>query len=76
MKVSANFRNPLTRLIRFDEQPVVQTPLAALAPPLYERFRTARTRDQGLERSQSARGFGNVRDNHHDACGEAPWALP
>lgn len=49
MKVSADLRNPLTRLIRFDEQPVVQAPVEALAPPLYERFRTARTRDQGLE---------------------------
>ncbi|MCC7277686.1 MAG: putative DNA binding domain-containing protein [Chromatiaceae bacterium] len=38
-----------TRLIRFDEQPVVQAPLEALAPPLYERFRTARTRDHGLD---------------------------
>ncbi len=38
-----------TRLIRFDEQPVVQAPVEALAPALYERFRTARTRDQGLD---------------------------
>ena len=38
-----------TRLIRFDEQPVVQAPLEALSPALYERFRTARTRDQGLD---------------------------
>ncbi|MBT9156949.1 MAG: hypothetical protein DDT37_01946 [Firmicutes bacterium] len=35
------------RLIRFDEQPVVQAPMSALEPVLYERFCTARTRDEG-----------------------------
>ena len=35
-----------TRLIRFDEQPVVQAPVSALDPALYERFRTLRTRDE------------------------------
>jgi predicted HTH transcriptional regulator len=38
-----------TRMIRFDEQPVVQAPVEALDPALYERFRTARTRDEGLD---------------------------
>lgn len=38
-----------TRLIRFDEQPVVQAPVEALSPPLYERFRTSRTRDEELD---------------------------
>lgn len=38
-----------TRVIRFDEQPVVQAPVDALNPALYERFRTARTRDDGLD---------------------------
>ena len=38
-----------TRMIRFDEQPVVQAPVEALDPALYERFRTARTRDNGLD---------------------------
>ena len=38
-----------TRLIRFDEQPVVQAPVKALSPPLYERFRTSRTRDEELD---------------------------
>ena len=38
-----------TRMIRFDEQPVVQAPVDALDPALYERFRTTRTRDEGLD---------------------------
>ncbi len=38
-----------TRLIRFDEQPVGQAPLDALDQPLYERFRTLRTRDHGID---------------------------
>lgn len=38
-----------TRMLRFDEQPVVQAPVEALDPVLYERFRTARTRDEGLD---------------------------
>ncbi len=38
-----------TRMIRFDEQPVVQAPLVALDYALYERFRTPRTRDEGLD---------------------------
>jgi len=38
-----------TRIIRFDEQPVVPAPLDALDPALYERFRTTRTRDEGLD---------------------------
>jgi predicted HTH transcriptional regulator len=38
-----------TRLIRFDEQPVVQAPLSALEPALYERFRTPRSRDEMTE---------------------------
>jgi predicted HTH transcriptional regulator len=38
-----------TRMIRFDEQPVVQAPVDALDPALYERFRTTRTRDGGLD---------------------------
>lgn len=38
-----------TRMIRFDEQPVVQASLETLDPALYERFRTARTRDEGLD---------------------------
>jgi ATP-dependent DNA helicase RecG len=36
-----------TRLIRYDEQPVVRAPIEALDPALYNRFRTARTRDEG-----------------------------
>jgi predicted HTH transcriptional regulator len=38
-----------TRLIRYDEQPVVRAPLEALDPALYDRFRTARTRDEGQD---------------------------
>lgn len=38
-----------TRLIRFDEQPVVQAPMDALSAPLYKRFRSSRTRDEGLD---------------------------
>lgn len=38
-----------TRMIRFDEQPVVQAPLEALDSALFDRFRTARTRDEGLD---------------------------
>ena len=38
-----------TRLIRFDEQPVAQAAVEALSPPLYERFRTSRTRDEELD---------------------------
>jgi predicted HTH transcriptional regulator len=38
-----------TRMIRFDEQPVVQAPMDALDPALYERFRTPRTRDEGMD---------------------------
>jgi ATP-dependent DNA helicase RecG len=38
-----------TRMIRFDEQPVVQAPLEALDPALYDRFRTAHTRDDTAE---------------------------
>jgi len=37
-----------TRMIRFDEQPVVPALVDALDPTLYERFRTPRTRDEGL----------------------------
>jgi ATP-dependent DNA helicase RecG len=37
-----------TRMIRFDEQPVVPAHVDALDPSLYERFRTTRTRDEGL----------------------------
>jgi predicted HTH transcriptional regulator len=37
-----------TRMIRFDEQPVVPARVDALDPTLYERFRTPRTRDEGL----------------------------
>lgn len=37
-----------TRMIRFDEQPVVTAPMEALDPALYERFQTLRTRDHGL----------------------------
>ena len=36
-----------TRMIRFDEQPVAQAPMDALDPPLYDRFRTPRTKDEG-----------------------------
>ncbi len=36
-------------MIRFDEQPVVQAPVDALDPALYERFRTSRTRDDNLD---------------------------
>jgi len=35
-------------MIRFDEQPVVQAPVDSLDPTLCERFRTTRTRDEGL----------------------------
>jgi predicted HTH transcriptional regulator len=38
-----------TRMIRFDEQPIVQAPLEALDHPLYERFRTPRTRNDTLD---------------------------
>jgi len=38
-----------TRMIRFDEQPVVPALLAALDSSLCERFRTPRTRDEGLD---------------------------
>jgi len=38
-----------TRMIRFDEQPVVQAPLDALDPALYERFRTPRTHDEDMD---------------------------
>ena len=38
-----------TRMIRFDEQPVVHASLGALDPALGERFRTPRTRDEGLD---------------------------
>ncbi|MFP4032527.1 MAG: ATP-binding protein [Desulfococcaceae bacterium] len=38
-----------TRIIRFDEQPVVPAPLEALDSALCERFRTPRTRDEGLD---------------------------
>ena len=38
-----------TRMIRFDEQPVVPALVDALDPTLYERFRTPRTRDEGLD---------------------------
>lgn len=38
-----------TRMIRFDEQPVAQAPIAALDPILYERFRSPRTRDEKLD---------------------------
>ncbi len=37
-----------TRMIRFDEQPVMPAPMEALDPSLYDRFRTPRTRDEGL----------------------------
>ncbi len=36
-------------MIRFDEQPVVQASLEALDSALCNRFRTARTRDEGLD---------------------------
>ncbi len=38
-----------TRLIRFDEQPVVPASLDALDPALYNRFRTSRTKDEDLD---------------------------
>ncbi len=38
-----------TRMIRFDEQPVMPAPLEALDPALYNRFRTSRTKDEGLD---------------------------
>lgn len=38
-----------TRMIRFDEQPVVPAPMEALDATLCERFRTSRTRDEGLD---------------------------
>jgi len=38
-----------TRMIRFDEQPVVQAPVEALDSRLYERLQTPRTRDEGLD---------------------------
>lgn len=38
-----------TRLIRFDEQPVVPAPMESLDSALCERFRTTRTRDEGLD---------------------------
>lgn len=38
-----------TRLIRYDEQPVVQAPVDELDQALYQRFRTARTRDSDLD---------------------------
>lgn len=38
-----------TRMIRFDEQPVVQAPMDALDITLYERFQTTRTRDRGVD---------------------------
>jgi ATP-dependent DNA helicase RecG len=38
-----------TRMIRFDEQPVVQAPMDALDSSLCDRFRTPRTRDEGLD---------------------------
>ncbi|MEA3638916.1 MAG: ATP-binding protein [Lamprobacter sp.] len=38
-----------TRLIRFDDQPVVQAPLSALDASLYERFRTSRSRDEATD---------------------------
>jgi predicted HTH transcriptional regulator len=38
-----------TRMIRFDEQPVVPARLEALDSALCERFRTTRTRDEGLD---------------------------
>jgi len=38
-----------TRMIRFDEQPVMPASLEALDPALYNRFRTPRTRDEGLD---------------------------
>ncbi|MBI2569741.1 MAG: putative DNA binding domain-containing protein [Candidatus Schekmanbacteria bacterium] len=38
-----------TRVIRFDEQPVVRAPLEALDAALSERFRTARTRDEEVD---------------------------
>jgi ATP-dependent DNA helicase RecG len=38
-----------TRMIRFDEQPVVPALLEALDPALYTRFRTARTGDDTLD---------------------------
>ena len=37
------------RKTRFDEQPVVQAPMNALDAPLYDRFRTSRTQDEGLD---------------------------
>ena len=41
-------REDLLAQIRFDEQPVVPALVDALDPTLYERFRTPRTRDEGL----------------------------
>ena len=38
-----------TRMIRFDEQPVMPASLESLDPALYNRFRTPRTRDEGLD---------------------------
>ncbi len=38
-----------TRMIRFDEQPLVQAPLDALDPTLYERFRTPRSHDEAMD---------------------------
>lgn len=38
-----------TRMIRFDEQPVMPAPLEALDPAYYNRFRTPRTWDEGLD---------------------------
>lgn len=38
-----------TRMIRFDEQPVVQAPMEVLDPVLHERFRTSPTRDEGID---------------------------
>jgi len=37
------------RMIRFDEQPVMPAPLDALDQALYDRFRTPRTKDEGLD---------------------------
>jgi ATP-dependent DNA helicase RecG len=37
-----------TRLIHFDEQPVMRAPMEALDPALYDRFRTPRTRNEKL----------------------------
>ncbi|MFZ0724444.1 MAG: ATP-binding protein [Desulfobacterales bacterium] len=38
-----------TRMIRVDEQPIMPASLEALDPPLYNRFRTQRTKDEGLD---------------------------